>query len=355
MHYSLGMPEAAPLTSRLRGAAYRAQQLGMLYPCLAGQRFLRLLIGDRARPSAAAERAVLDGYRELMRRDLGNVEEGLYPASLLFQLPWREYLKRAPALAADVPRSMLRMRRKAWRDLPAGVDLRRFPRYFRRNFHWQTDGYFSRRSAAIYDLAVEFLFLGTADVMRRQIIPHVTREVRRDGERLRLLDVACGTGRTLAQLAAAHPRLGYYGLDLSPWYLDHARDVLAGVANLSLVADNAERMPFRDGFFDVVTSVHLLHELPPEARTNVYREMWRVLRPGGLLVVEDSAQLSDGAELGVMLDRFSRDFHEPYHAGYLRDDIAAALRAEGFVIEASELHFVAKVVAARKPALRAAA
>ena len=337
------------LASRVRGAAYRAQQLGVLYPCLAGQRFLRMVLGKRERPSAEAERQVLAGYRELMRRDLQNVDDGLYPPSLLFQLPLGEYLRCAPALAADVPRSMLRMKKNAWRDLPEGVDWQRFPGYFQRNFHWQTDGYFSRRSAAIYDLGVEFLFLGTADIMRRQIIPHVTREVRAHGDGLRLLDVGCGTGRTLLQLAAAHPRLGYYGLDLSPWYVQHARDLLGAVQSLSLVADNAERMPFRDGFFDVVTSVHLFHELPPEARRNVYAEMWRVLRPGGLLLIEDSAQLSDGGALGPLLDRFSREFHEPFHRGYMRDDIAAALRDQGFTIEGSELHFVAKVVAARRP------
>ena len=147
------------------------------------------------------------------------------------------------------------MRARDHDDLPGDVDLERYPPYFRRNFHWQSDGYLSCRSAELYDLTVELLFAGTADVMRRQVIPPVSRVVG-DGARsdVRLLDVACGTGRTLVQIARAHPRLRLYGLDLSPYYLQVARRVLADVPDVSLVADNAERLPFRSGYFDVVTS-----------------------------------------------------------------------------------------------------
>src|SRR5690606_33839699 len=98
-------------------------------------------------------------------------------------------------------------------------DMSRYPPYYRRNFHWQTDGYFSERSAELYDLGVEILFRGTADIMRRQVIPPITRFLRgtdsgaRVGARpgdVRLLDIACGTGRTLKQLAVAHPELRYH-------------------------------------------------------------------------------------------------------------------------------------------------
>jgi ubiquinone/menaquinone biosynthesis C-methylase UbiE len=241
------------------------------------------------------------------------------------------------------------MRRNAYEDLPRDVDLSRYPPYFRRTFHWQTDGYFSKRSASLYDVGVEFLFLGTADVMRRQVIPPITRMVRREGDGIRVLDLGCGTGRTLLQMAIAHPRLRYYGLDLSPYYLQHARELLHDVEHLSLLAENAEAVPLTDGYFDAVTSVHLFHELPSPARRNVYREMFRLLRPGGLLVIEDSGQPSDSGELSFFLSNFSQEFHEPFHRDYMRDDIADALREIGFDVESSRAHFVSKVVIARKP------
>lgn len=329
-------------------AAYRAQQLGMLYQCLLGHRVLRFLTGNRMKVDVEAQREAQEGYDKLIERDLRNVEEGLYPKSLLFQFPFFDYLKTTPSWALDVPRAWLRMRRNNFQDLPSGIDLERYPRYFRRNFHWQTDGYLSRFSADIYDVGVEFLFLGTADVMRRQLIPPITRHLAGQTD-ARVLDVACGTGRFLHQLAIAHPKLQYFGLDLSSFYLQHARDLLDHVEHLSLVADNAEDMPFKNDHFDVVTSVHLFHELPHDARRNVYREMYRVLRPGGLLVIEDSAQLGDSEHLAAFLSRFSREFHEPYHKGYLKDDIGEALRAVGFEVASSEVCFVAKVVTAQKP------
>jgi ubiquinone/menaquinone biosynthesis C-methylase UbiE len=339
---------AKELREPVRAAAYRAQQLGVLHTSLIGHRILRMLARKPVRPDPVAIAEVQRRYRELLERDLENVRDGHYPEALLFQFPFADYLKRAPFLALDVPRTLLRMRRRDFRDLPDDVDLARYPAYFRQNFHWQTDGYFSRRSAAIYDVGVELLFLGTADIMRRMVIPPVARFARSNDGDLRLCDIGCGTGRMLRQLSIALPQLRYYGLDLSAFYLQHAGELCSDVEHLSLVADNAEHMPFRDGFFDVLTSVHLFHELPEEARANVYGEMFRVLRPGGLVVIEDSAQRSDGG-IGFYVSNFSCDFHEPFHASYVEDDIEAALARHGFEVESIEAHFVSKVVVARKP------
>ena len=109
------------------------------------------------------------------------------------------------------------------------MKLEDYPAYYRRNFHWQTDGYLSRRSAELYNVGVELLFLGTADVMRRQIVPPIARELGGLGNpRARVLDVGTGTGSALRQLAQVFPDARYYGLDLSPYYIDFARERLAG-------------------------------------------------------------------------------------------------------------------------------
>src|SRR5687767_1421357 len=130
---------------------------------------------------------------------------------------------------------MRRMRAADYRDLPKDVDLSRYPHYFRRNFHWQSDGYLSKRSAELYDAAVEFVFLGSADVMRRQIIPPITRWLRTRPERARILDVATGTGHALLQLAKTHPAQKYYALDLSQYYLDVAQRAADPKLDISFV------------------------------------------------------------------------------------------------------------------------
>ena len=334
--------------SRLDRVAYRAQHVSFLVHASLLQGTARLL-SRQPRPAIpwSAVRALRRRHAALHARDLANVEAGLYPRDLLFDMPIGEYARALPAFVADTPSLVRRKRRGDYHDLPA-VDKSRFPAYYRRNFHWQTDGYLSHHSARIYELGVELLLGGTADVMRRQIIPPVTRFLREQpgAVRQRLLDVACGTGRTLQQLAVAHPSLDLHGIDLSPYYLERARQRL-GAATLSV--ENAEKMSCTDGAFDVVTSLYLFHELPRNARRAVVSEMFRALRPGGLLVIEDAAQLADAAELAGALQSFPDEFHEPFFRDYLEDDLAEILAGAGFSVDAVEPHLLAKVVVARRP------
>ena len=339
------------MLSRIDRLAYHSQHLSFLFNATVMQEAARIVSRVRRPHLSASLLRALEARRvELHRRDLANVEAGAYPRELLFDIPVRRYLREFPRLLRDAPRVVRRMRSRDFRDIPGGLDRERFPPYYRRTFHWQTDGYFSEHSAELYELGVELLFRGTADVMRRQIIPPVTELVRAHGaDHLRLLDVGCGTGRTLHQLARTHPRMRLHGVDLSPAYVRLARKRLADVAELTLAVENAEALPWADAAFDVVTSVYLFHELPRRARRNVARELARVVRPGGLVVIEDSAQPSESPELEAVLHDFPRDFHEPFYEDYLTDDLAPLLREAGLVIEAVQPHLVAKVVIARRP------
>ncbi len=333
-----------------RRAAYQAQQASFRLSLVAAHTVLRAVAGDRETPETDAFEALREQYEGLLERDVRNAEEGLYPASLLFQMPLLEYAFAFPRFLLDVPRSFLRARRGECSDLPEEANPRSYPAYFRRNFHGQTDGYLCRRSAEIYDVSVEFLFMGCADVMRRQVIPPMTRFARQQRRRpLRVLDVACGTGRTLSQLAKALPDSQLFGVDLSPYYLEAARERLAGVEGVSLVSENAEKLPYRDGYFDIVTSTYLFHELPRKARRQVLSEMNRVLRPGGLIVVEDSAQLEEATDLTPFFEGFATQMHEPFYRDYLRDDLGALVSSSGFSVEGTERAWLSKVVTARKP------
>ena len=345
--------EASPtlLPNELTRYAYRARQAAIRLPLVAAHLGLRPFGGKRrpVRPQAADIKALHTQLMALQDRDCENAELGLYPARLLFDMPVAEYLKQLPSLATEVVRSLRRSKQRLVRDLPADVDLAAYPEYFRRNFHWQTDGYLSERSAAVYDVGVEFLFFGTADVMRRQIVPPVTRYLRERGASAgpaRILDVACGTGSALNQLALAHPSERYWGLDLSPYYLQHAGRRLTHVQNLSLVTENAECMSLADASFDVVTSVFLFHELPARARKSVLSEMRRVLKPGGLLVIEDAAQLSEAADLQVFLKNFAASMNEPFFADYIASDLAEGMTLAGFDVSGVERCFLSKVVTA---------
>jgi ubiquinone/menaquinone biosynthesis C-methylase UbiE len=323
-------------------------------PLVAAHLGLRPFSRRAETPQPADLAALRRRHDELLEQDYRNAESGLYPIELLFQMPVREYLRDVPALAKEIASMMGRARTGRVRDLPRDVDLGRYPDYFRRNFHWQTDGYLSERSAAVYDAGVEFLFFGTADVMRRQVIAPISEFLKRDREARgpgprRIVDVASGTGRTLLQLAAAHPAERYTALDLSPYYTKHAERVLTGVRDVSFVIENAEKLSFRDAEFDVATSTFLFHELPERARRNVLAEMKRTLRPGGLLVLEDAAQLVESAELRVFLENFSLGMNEPFFANYIATPLEDLVRAAGFVNLRTTTAFLSKVLVAEAP------
>ena len=339
------------MLSRITRLAYHSQHLSFLINATVMEEAARLVTRNRrGHVDHVVWKTLQDRRGELHRRDLANVEAGLYPRELLFDIPVRRYLREFPRLLRDAPRVVRRKREHDFRDIPR-VDKHRFPPYYRRTFHWQTDGYFSEHSAELYELGVELLFRGTADVMRRQIIPPITEWVREHGapERVKLVDLGCGTGRTLHQIARAHPALRLHGVDLSPAYIRLARKRLAHVGELTLAVDNAEALPWADATFDVATSVYMFHELPRNARRNAVAEMFRVVKPGGLVVIEDSAQLSESPQLAPVLHDFPREFHEPFYEDYLGDDLHALLGEAGFETISTQAHLVAKVVIARRP------
>jgi len=291
----------------------------------------------------------------LMEIDWEEAEQGLYPTSLLFDAPWLDWAARYPMVWLDMPSTWNRRSERNVTDLPAEVESENYPDYYLQNFHHQTDGYLSDHSASLYDLQVEILFNGTADPMRRRVIKPLVQGLRAFGERpasqLRVLDVATGTGRTLRQVRAALPQAQLVGLDLSSAYLRQANRWLSQLPDElpQLVQGNGERMPFATGSMQGVTCVFLLHELPGEARQNVINECFRVLEPGGVLVLADSVQLADSPQFETAMDNFRRVFHEPYYRDYIGDDIDARLGGAGFSGIRATSHLMTRVWSATKP------
>jgi ubiquinone/menaquinone biosynthesis C-methylase UbiE len=356
------LSRAAALESgeRLDWTRYVALHEAVRLPLVGGHRLTSLLARMAARRhiperNRDLEHAVRNRYWTLLQTDFENTRRGVYPRALLFDVPFVRYAGNVPRFLLDAPRILTRIGARNHRDLPAHVDLAAYPAYYRRTFHWQTDGYFSQHSAKLYDLGVELLFVGMADVMRRQALAEVVR--RKAHGQVRLLDVGSGTGRFLLQAASTLPGSKLSGVDLSPWYVSFARDLLdddrlGKQSPPEVDVANAESLPFPDNSFDVVTSIFMLHELPRRVRRNVIAEMRRVLVPGGLLVLEDAAQPSDSFELTAALEQFSKDMHEPYFDDYQDDDLGALLSEYGFEAVSTSAHFVAKVVSGTKALAR---
>lgn len=289
--------------------------------------------------------ALRQGLRDLLRQDWAHVAAGAYLAPEdLFAPPVRE-LRLAVDFFADLPAVVAR-RREGRAQEPAERAARAtgLPRYYLQNFHFQSDGYLSERSARLYDRQVEILFTGTADAMRRQALPAIAAAMRgRRQASMRLADIGCGTGRFLRAIKQNWPRLPVTGIDLSDSYLSQAERALKPWRDVTLALGKAEALPFRDASLDVVTSVYLFHELPRRIRAAAAAEFARCLRKGGRLVLVDSLQHGDTPALDPLLDAFPAMFHEPYYKDYLRHDLGLLFAERGLQPISAEPAFLSKV------------
>ncbi len=291
----------------------------------------------------------------LMAADLADAEAGVYPTSLLFDDPWADYLRYYPLLCLDMSKIWERIDRKQYQNFSPKVDTEGYPSYYVQNFHHQTDGYLSDDSANLYDLQVEILFGGSADPMRRRILAPLKSGLQQafanvPVKQQRVLDIACGTGRTLRAIRAALPQAALYGTDLSPAYLRKANELLSQIPGElpQLVQANAEELPYLDNYFHAITCVFLFHELPAKVRQNIIDQAFRTLYPGGTFIICDSIQLSDSPELAPAMKGFDEIFHEPYYDDYTRDDLSLRLTNAGFKDVRTEVHFMSKYLIATK-------
>ena len=107
-------------------------------------------------------------------------------------------------------------------------------------------------------------------------------------------------------------------------------------------------MPAADEQYDVITNVYLFHELPQRVRTEVVKEWFRVLKPGGKIFFVDSA-LKGEVPYDRVLEGFTIIAHEPYYGDYTRQDLTSLFEGEGFKVETSEVHWVSKCMVLTKP------
>ena len=193
--------------------------------------------------------------------------------------------------------------------------------------------------AARYDLLVWLLTHGRSRAFRESLIDlaHLVA-----GESV--LDVGCGTG---SLTVAAKEQVGasgkVFGIDASPAMIARAtaKAAKAGI-DVCFKTAVAEALPFPEQQFDVVLSTLMLHHLPRQPRQACAREIRRVLKPLGRVLVVDfaHAQLKSG---------FLAHFHR--HGYVDPQDVVALLEEAGLrcvesgPVGISSLHFALAVAA----------
>jgi ubiquinone/menaquinone biosynthesis C-methylase UbiE len=350
------------MSDTLTQLAYQTVQQGKSYFGLAHKTLSTQLMNwvlsppeTKSKPlSPALLMQVQQRLNQLIERDWQDADQGVYPKALLFDHPWDDFLRYYPLVWLDMPGIWSRSSQKQHQVFDAEIETRGYPSYYLQNFHHQTNGYLSDLSANLYDLQVEILFNGSADAMRRRILAPLKQGIQNLSQisphQVKILDVACGTGRTLKLIRGMLPQASLHGTDLSPAYLRKANQLLSQDAGVlpQLLQANAEELPYSDRYFHAVTSVFLFHELPPQARQNVIDQCFRVLQPGGTFIICDSIQLQDSPEFEPMMEGFAKLFHEPYYRHYVQDNLTERLRQAGFTDIQEQIHFMSHYWIARK-------
>jgi ubiquinone/menaquinone biosynthesis C-methylase UbiE len=147
-------------------------------------------------------------------------------------------------------------------------------------------------------------YVGDANTLKENFRVETLRSLLPEGAG-RALDVACGTGRGVLLLRDITPIV--FGVDGTAEMLAAAAAKLGDDRRtVCLARGNAASLPFADATFDVVISLNFVHLFDVPAKRTFIREMARVTRPGGVVIVEfDNA--FQGLVLGGIRKYFGKD------------------------------------------------
>lgn len=185
-----------------------------------------------------------------------------------------------------------------------------------------------------YDVAVWLLTRGRERAFRQEELAPLRL---RRGESV--LDVGCGTGSLALEAKRQVVSGTVYGVDASPEMIARAaRKAKRAGLELEFVNAPAQALPFDDGRFDVVMTSMMLHHLPKSSREQCIREIRRVVKPGGRILVVDFDAPSRPE--GGFLARFRR------HGSLKRGEVSGLLVEAGLTLVKNgaaplkHLHFV---------------
>ena len=167
------------------------------------------------------------------------------------------------------------------------------------------------QSPFIYDLKTRILSFGRRNVRDYLLGTPIARSA--DS---RILDVGCGTGRH----AAISPGF-FWGIDLNPRYIRHARKCYPG----TFLVMNATHLAFSGDRFDLVFCAGLCHHLSDNDVRTTAREMIRVTKQGGQVLIIDGVFPTKANFLGRLLFTFDRGHHTR-----TLETLATLLAQEGF-------------------------
>ena len=207
-----------------------------------------------------------------------------------------------------------------WESELATFESIEYPQYYLQPFHSVLGGWLSETAAVGNRAAIEALLenchpqksLGVRDQIA-QLFPKDARQI---------LDVGSGIGDDAAAIAHHLPSATVTAWDASPFMIVVGRLYHKDIPNLHWKHGLVETTKLPDNSIDGINMTYLLHECPDRIKQIILAECWRILCPGGRLVVTDSLP-------GELYSY--RGFFEPYKEQWLKVNPDKLLQEADFV------------------------
>ena len=147
-----------------------------------------------------------------------------------------------------------------------------------------------------------------------------------------ILDIGCSVGISTEFIKNEFNDSNVEGLDLSPYFLS-----IAALRNeerkldINYIHANAEDIPRSDNYYDLVTCNFIFHELPYDASVNILKEINRVLKPNGILMITDLDNQTLEEKLSKnKFTKWAFEITEPHIDDFYTTDLFKLLTESGF-------------------------
>lgn len=187
------------------------------------------------------------------------------------------------------------------------------------------------------------------DYIRENYFPILDRviELAQFAKGMQVLDIGIGTGLLTERLPAG---LKLFGIDISPKMMEK---LVEKKLSVELMSGSFTNIPYADEAFERIISTFAFHHLTPDEKEVAFREIDRVLKPGGYLVIGDFMFL-DQEQRTALIEKFSlegrddmlQELEEEHFTMIV--DAKASLNSLGYSVESEQGSTISWILRAKK-------